>query len=484
MRSGYCILFLLILSSFIFPQTLQVQAAFPNLSFSFPVDIQNAGDGSDRLFIVEQGGIIRVVDNNPSATQSQIFLDIRNRVLVNDRFGLLGLVFHPDFEQNGYFYVNYNAAGPNRTVISRFSVSAINPDSANPASELILLEVNQPHRFHNGGQLAFGTDGYLYIGLGDGGPWNGSPDPSGHGQNRATLLGSMLRIDVDNSENGLNYAIPPDNPFRGNSDGFREEIWAWGFRNPWRFSFDPVTGWLWAADNGENLYEEIDIVVAGGNYGWKEMEAMHCYPPGSVCNPAAFELPIFEYGGNGQRRSVIGGYVYRGSETPELGAKYIYGDWLRNSIWALSYDGVNPPVNTLLTASFSGLSTFGLSESGEIYFAKISTGQIFRFEPTVAIDRVSEVPGVFSLAQNFPNPFNPETQIQYTVLKPANIEVKIFNLLGQEMTTLADRRHSPGSYSVTWDSRDRFGKLAPSGIYLYRLSAGEFSETRRMVLIR
>ncbi len=213
----------------VYSQTTAVESAFLNLTFFRPVDLQNAGDGSDRLFVIEQPGRMWVFENDPAVQSAQVFLNIQNKVLSDTRFGLLGFTFHPNFATNGYFYLNYTAANPNRTVIARYSVDPDNSNAADPKSEFVILTVNQPHNFHNGGQLAFGPDGFLYIGLGDGGPGN---DPNNNGQNRRTLLGAYLRIDVDNPGNGLYYSIPEDNPFSGNSDGFREEIFAWGFRNP------------------------------------------------------------------------------------------------------------------------------------------------------------------------------------------------------------------------------------------------------------
>mgnify|MGYP001262301701 CR=1 FL=1 len=258
----------LLLAPLVYAQ-YELEIAFPNLTFARPVDLQHAGDGSDRIFIVEQAGVIRVFANTSSVATADTFLNIQNRV--NDsgnEEGLLGLAFHPNFATNGYFYVNYTASNPRRTVVARYRVSA-NPNRADANSEFVLLTVNQPYENHNGGQLAFGPDGYLYIGMGDGGSGG---DPQNNGQDRRGLLGDMLRIDVDNPAGGLNYGIPPDNPFVGNTSGYREEIYAYGFRNPWRFSFDFVTGWLWVGDVGQGSREEVDIVEKGLNYGWRIME--------------------------------------------------------------------------------------------------------------------------------------------------------------------------------------------------------------------
>ena len=250
--------------------SLELEPAFDNLSFDRPVDIQHAGDGTNRVFVVEQHlGRIQVFENDKSVGSSQTFLELAE---VNTGFeeGLLGLAFHPDYETNGHFFVYYSTSGPRRSVVSRFTVDASNPNVADPASELVILEIAQPFSNHNGGQLAFGPfDGHLYIGLGDGGDGG---DPQDHGENRQTLLGSMLRINVDNATEATPYEIPADNPYVGNTNEFREEIFAYGLRNPWRFSIDPETGDIWAGDVGQGTWEEVDLIVNGGNYGWDIME--------------------------------------------------------------------------------------------------------------------------------------------------------------------------------------------------------------------
>ena len=241
------------------------EVAFPLLVFNQPDGIVADPTNNSRLFVLEQTGIIKVFDINPSVNTTNVFLDLTDKVLYGGEQGLLGLAFHPKFSENGLFYVDYVADNPRRSVISQFKVTADNPNVADKNSESTVLEISQPYSNHNGGQLAFGPDGYLYIGVGDGGS---EGDPSGNGQNRATLLGNILRIDVDLVSAGKNYGIPKDNPFVGNSLGYQEEIYAYGFRNPWRFSFDSATGELWVGDVGQNRIEEIDLVEKGKNYGW------------------------------------------------------------------------------------------------------------------------------------------------------------------------------------------------------------------------
>ena len=355
------------------PENYEVVVAFPNLSFSNPVGLYSADDGTNRLFVVEQEGIIQVFENSRNISVAQVFLDIRDLVLFGGEQGLLGLAFHPDYAQNGYFYVDYVADNPRRTVIARYSVSAGNPAQADRNSEQILLEVNQPFPNHKGGQIAFGPDGYLYIGLGDGGS---AGDPQGNGQNRATLLGKILRIDIDSSSQSLNYGIPSDNPFVGNTEGFREEIYAYGLRNPWRFSFDSATGRLWVADVGQDRMEETDIVEKGKNYGWNIMEGTLCYSPSQGCNQTGLELPVWEYG-HDLGISITGGFVYHGSELPELRDAYIYGDFGSGRIWALQYDGVNAPVNKELMDSNLSIASFGIDPQNELYICGYN-GKIYK----------------------------------------------------------------------------------------------------------
>jgi glucose/arabinose dehydrogenase len=352
----------------------QVENAFPNLSFKRPVDLQHSGDNTNRLFVVEQAGLIYVFSNSREVDSKNVFLDLKSKV--KDRGneeGLLGLAFHPNYKSNGYFYVNYTAANPNRTVISRFKVSDANKNEANPNSEQVILEIPQPYGNHNGGQLAFGSDGYLYIAVGDGGSGG---DPLGHGQNLTTMLGSILRIDIDNKANGKEYAIPADNPFAKNTNDYREEIYAYGLRNPWRFSFDKETGSLWTGDVGQDLYEEINIIVKGGNYGWNIMEGMHCFKPPAGCDTSGLILPVWEYGRK-EGISVTGGFVYRGKTMAGLIGKYIYGDFGSGNIWALDVSNKNKPFSALLLKTKLNIASFGTDQNNELYICSFD-GKIYR----------------------------------------------------------------------------------------------------------
>ena len=346
-------------------QSIDVEVAFPNLSFERMVFLTHAGDDTNWLFLALQPGRIMVFPNQSDVSRAEVFLDIRDRV--NDRGneeGLLGLAFDSRFSENGYFYVYYSASNPRRSVLSRFSVDGEQANRANPDSERVVLEVPQPYSNHNGGAIHFAADGYLYVALGDGGS---SGDPKGNGQDPGTLLGSILRIDPAAASSYGNYSIPGDNPFVGVS-GFRDEIWAFGFRNPWRFSFDRETGDLWAGDVGQRGYEEIDLVKRGLNYGWNVMEGFHCYPPSvSSCRQDGLEPPLVEYPLTSGNCAVTGGYVYRGGRVPLLQGAYLYGDFCSGRIWGLIYDGQEVSDTQLLLDSSLQISSFGEDEAGELY---------------------------------------------------------------------------------------------------------------------
>jgi len=375
-----------------------LENAFPNLTFNDPLDLQNSGDGTNRIFVVEQAGRIKVFPNSSSVTSLKTYLDITDRVSAGGEMGLLGLAFHPDYKNNGYFYVNYTVSNPRKTRISRFQVSSENPDSADKNTEVILLTFNQPFSNHNGGWIGFGPDdGYFYIGTGDGGS---AGDPQNNGQSITTFLGKILRIDIDNQDPGLEYAIPPNNPFVDSTGSVVKEIYAWGMRNPWRNSFDPVTGWLWSADVGQNAWEEIDIIENGKNYGWRCYEGNHPFNL-SGCDFPEYIFPIWEYS-HGQGCSITGGYVYRGPTVPELTGKYIYADFCTRTVWSLEYDGINPPDNkTLLTAPAS-VTSFGVDENNELYVVTFNPDRIYRFSPTVPLIAPSGLDGIALITLGVP----------------------------------------------------------------------------------
>lgn len=339
-----------------------------------PTDIQSANDGTGRLFLVQQNGIVRIHRNG--SLLAAPFLDIRSRTTGSGERGLLGLAFPPDFARKQRFFVDYtNLAGD--TVIAQYRVGA-NPDAADAASETILITIPQPYANHNGGQLRFGPDGYLYIAMGDGGSGG---DPQGNAQNRNSLLGKLLRVDVETEPGRLR--IPPDNPFV-NQGGARGEIWAYGLRNPWRFSFDRLTGDLWIGDVGQDAWEEIDFQPAssrgGENYGWNITEGAHCYRPSSGCNMTGITLPVAEIR-QGPECSVTGGFVYRGNAVAVLRGTYVYSDYCSGRIFGLTRQVLSSASRTLLNSGFR-VTTFGEDEAGELYVANAANGTIHRIDGT------------------------------------------------------------------------------------------------------
>ena len=347
-------------------QALRLERALPAAELRSPTNLAQTTGG--KLLVTEQAGRLSVFDEE-HLTAEHIFvpepLDISGRV--NSRGseeGLLGLALAPGGDS--YLYVYYSASGPRRSVVSRFSYSPLTGLAA-PDSELIILEVAQPYPNHNGGQIAFGPDGYLYIGLGDGGS---AGDPQNHGQDTSTLLGSILRIDVSQASPERPYAIPPDNPFA--AGGGRPEIWAYGLRNPWRFSFDRgagdrETGYLWAGDVGQNQWEEIDIIERGGNYGWNVLEGNHCFRPRDNCDRQGRIPPVHEYSLDGPPCSVIGGYVYRGEAIPWLRGAYVYGDYCSGKVHGLRYQDGQVTEHKELADTGLRIMSFAEDNDGELY---------------------------------------------------------------------------------------------------------------------
>lgn len=331
---------------------VQLVEAFPELRFPRPLYLASIPDGKNRLVVVQQGGRIVAFPNDPGTKKVETFLDISDRVqTAGGEEGLLGLAFDPDYRKNQHYYVNYTTPAPRRTIIARFTGN-------DPKSEKIILEIPQPYSNHNGGALVFGPDGYLYIGVGDGGAAN---DPHNYGQSLNTLLGKILRIDP---RSGSPYKIPKDNPFVG-VQGAKAEIWAYGLRNPWRISFDRETGELWAGDVGQNHVEEIDIITKGGNYGWRECEGHLAMPELKKPCPKQFLAPIVTYEHDSPAKSVTGGYVYRGKKLASLSGSYIYADFIDRRIWALKKNEALK--NTVIATAELPVSSFGEDEAGELY---------------------------------------------------------------------------------------------------------------------
>lgn len=364
---------------------IQVVNAFPNLpTFPFPVFLCGAGDNTNRIFVTDLYGKIYVFpnDSNVAASQMKIFLDIINLARYDGEMGLLGLAFHPNYASNGYFYVNYNNVNDGRTTISRFSRSIADPNKADSLSELKLLEIYQPYDNHKGGQMMFGQDGYLYIGMGDGG---NQGDPGNRAQNPDTLLGKVLRIDVNNTSGGHNYSIPPDNPYA--ISGGAKEVYALGFRNPWRFSQDSVTGLIYVADVGQNNYEEVDILQKGKNYGWHITEGTHCYNPAVGCDTSGITMPIKEYS-HAIGCSVIGGGIYHGQRRPELDGAYIYGDYCSGNISMFRYKNGVVTQDSMLIDTPNLILSFGQDENKEMY-CLCQNGIVYRFNKSTLTTNVN-----------------------------------------------------------------------------------------------
>jgi glucose/arabinose dehydrogenase len=337
-----------------------------------PLAIANAGDGSGRLFVADKGGRIYVISG--STVLPTPFLDISAKVSTGGEQGLLGLAFHPRYPADPRVFVDYtNTAGD--TVVSSFTVSAANPNAVDPGSEVVVLGVDQPYENHNGGTIQFGRDGYLYIALGDGGSGG---DPLNNAQNLGTLLGNILRIDIDHAAGGNAYAIPASNPFVGSS-GARGEIWLYGLRNPFRFSFDRATGDLWIGDVGQNAWEEIDVAragVSGLDFGWRVLEGNHCYSPSTGCSTAGMTAPVIEYA-HTYGCAVIGGNVYRGSAYPVLRGGYVFADECTGITWAISAAANGPQALVKVADGPGGIAGFGEDEAGELYAAALG-GQVYR----------------------------------------------------------------------------------------------------------
>ena len=449
-------LFLLFISLYTYAQNVDTQL-FKN-GFINPVDIQNAGD--ERLFIVEQAGRIKIL--NPDATINPTpFLNITSLISSGGERGLLGLAFHRDYANNGYFFVHYsNTSGD--TQIARYTVDSENPNFADPTSALLIIDVEQPYSNHNGGCIQFGVDGYLYIGLGDGGSGG---DPENRSQNLQTLLGKMLRIDIDNTEGANNYAIPLDNPFIDNPDALNE-IWAYGLRNPWRFSFDSNTNELWIADVGQNQIEEINRVTndaAGLNYGWRCYEGTQPYNTSGCPDPSELTFPVAEYN-HSVGYSITGGYVYHGNVYSDIQDLYIFAD-LNGLIGTVDNDN-----NLVIQGDFGGTwVSFGEDINGEIYIADIS-GSIYKI-----------IGGEIFDTENFTN-----SKIAI-IPNPASNSIRISN--SNSLITMITILDIKGAVVITERNLSTSEKLIPihslnSGIYIVKINSDNGQSIIKKIVIK
>jgi uncharacterized repeat protein (TIGR03806 family) len=472
------------------------QRAFPALTFSQPVLLLHAPGETSRLFVVQRGGVVKTFANVDTATTSTTFVDLNVRVNseADGETGLLGMAFHPNFATNHqvfFFYSGFGGPSNLRSFVSRFT-SNDNGLTLDPASEQILLTLDKQFGNHNGGMINFGPDGFLYISVGDGGSQG---DPNGNAQNLNSLFGKMLRIDVDGT---APYAIPATNPFK--NGGGRPELFAWGFRNPWRWSFDRGTGEIWVGDVGQDTIEEVDKVVLGGNYGWKIREAATCYNSAN-CNTAGLIDPIVAYTHAAGGQSITGGYVYRGTAIPSLVGKFVYGDYTSGKISAVFPDPVTGnPVGKLLATTNIGIGSFGQGPDGELYACDVNNGAIHKLVP-MGTSIPSTIPATLSATGCVvaSNPTQPSAgMIPYDVNSPlwsdgaskerffaipnatkihinadgdwdlpnGSIAVKTFTLGGKRVETRLMMRHTDGTwagYSYEWNDAQTDATLLPAG---------------------
>lgn len=416
MRNTFLFLTILLISTTLFAQEVAIELF--KSGFTRPLNLQNAGD--DRLFVVEQGGRIKIIQEDGSVNTTS-FLDISHKISSGNERGLLGLAFHPNYSNNGYFYVNYTQQNGD-TQVSRFSVDSGNPDIADLNSELSIISYAQPYSNHNGGALAFGPDGFLYISSGDGG---GSGDPDNNAQNLNVLLGKLLRIDVDTSSNGNNYTIPGDNPFVG-IPNTKPEIWAYGLRNPWRFSFDEIENHLWIGDVGQAAIEEINrqsIGEGGTNYGWRCYEGNIPFNTGNCPPHSDLTFPFAEYGHINGNCSITGGYVYRGSNYSDIEGLYFFADYCSGMIGTVDNAG-----NLINHGNFPGMwVSFGEDVNKKLYIVDITEGKIYKIKGSEAAGTED-----FALNNSFNVVPNPASEYVSLFLERGSINnIEIFDLRGR-----------------------------------------------------
>ena len=420
------IIVLIVIISNVYCNAQQIELELFASGFTKPVNIQNAGDS--RLFVLEQDGDIRIL-NEDGTVNSQPFLNIKNKV--NDaggERGLLGLAFHPEYGSNGYFYVNYVNKN-SETIISRFSTLSTDPNLADATSEFILITLPQPYANHNGGELVFGNDGYLFIALGDGGSGG---DPDNRAQDLQSLFGKLLRIDVDHPQNGDNYGIPEDNPF-AQSMTHKKEIWAYGLRNPWRFSLDKTTNELWIADVGQSKIEEINKVsttLAPLNYGWRCYEGREPYNLDSCPDSKVITFPISEYTHNNSgvsKCSITGGFRYRGALQPHFEGIYFFADYCSGEIGMLKENGAQWDMSFSEVFDGKKWTTFGEDNHGELYIADMASGSIFKLKDgTLSIDERD-----FFQVKIYPNPVTENLTIYLDILTSVKPKIFIYNVQKQ-----------------------------------------------------
>ena len=451
---------LLFLSTIVLSQDVTIELF--KSGFNKPLNIQHAND--NRLFVVEQGGRIKIIQ--PDGTINPLpYLDISNQVSNGSEQGLLGLAFHPNYSSNGYFYVNYTDVNGD-TKVSRFSVDASNPDVATSNSELLLLSYDQPFSNHNGGNVLFGPDGYLYISSGDGGSGG---DPNNNGQNINSFLGKLLRIDVDNPSGGNNYGIPSGNPFVGNTNA-KQEIFAYGLRNPWRFSIDTVENNIWIADVGQGNWEEINrapLESAGLNYGWRCYEGTHPYNTGNCPPQSELYFPIGEYSHSGGNCSITGGFVYRGSVYSDIAGLYFYADYCSGMIGTVDSSG-----NMINHGNFSGnWVSFGESVDKELFIIDISNGGIYKIKggELVGVEDYAST-NQLQVITNFSN-----STITFILKNDILRTIQLFDLKGSLIKSIEN---------ISEESRTISSDSLKSGVYLAKITSQKGATIVKKVIIQ
>lgn len=460
---------------------VETEDVFPDITFQFPVEVAIAPGQPDLLFVVEKGEEFvspqapsRILVVEEGDTQAEVFLDLSDKVYPGGEAGLFGLAFHPDYEANGKLYVYYTAKGIQRTVVEEYTRSSTNPLEADPASARVVIEVLQNVAIHNGGKIAFGPDGYLYIALGDGG---GQGDPDNNGQDLTNLLSTVSRIDVEPS-GGNEYQIPPDNPFVGVPKA-RPEIYAFGFRNPWKMGFDSETGDLWLGDVGQSRWEEVIRVEPGGNYGWPEAEANECHRPG--CTLDAYLPPVYAYPHDTSPEggfSISGGIVYRGSDLPGLQGQYLFADYVFPKLWALDTTGDEPQAS-LIVSSIPNVVSINEDASSEVLVTSLTEGKVYRLVPGVLDTDPDPDAAHVRLRLSSANPVRDAARLRLSAAPGTAVRVVAMDARGRELAVLFDGILSASEADLTLDARG-----LPAGAVFLRAQSGAGRAVLPLVVAR
>ncbi|MDP4220439.1 MAG: PQQ-dependent sugar dehydrogenase [Bacteroidota bacterium] len=461
-----------------------IQRAYPNLApFSKPLAIAMPNDGTNRFFVAEQRGKIYSFLNSDTVSVKKVFLDLTDRVpQTGDETGLVGLTFHPRFAENGFLYITYTQYFDTvfKVFISRFSADPANPDTVLAGSEEVILTLTPPTNEHHAGTLAFGPDGYLYASIGDGGMLY---DPLKIAQNPSSLFGKILRLDVNKYESSHYYGIPTDNPYIDSGATYKKEIYALGFRNPWKFSFDNATNSLWVGDVGQDFYEEVDLVHPGANYGWNILEGKHRFfnLPGDTTK---LTLPVWEYPHENFNQCVTGGYVYRGTAMPSLVGEYIYGDYVSGRMWALDYSSPDTIINKMLYDGSNPrimISSFGLDPNNEILVLDYLFGSIYRFPAPLGVVSTTVSRNPIALDRNYLDDRHTQTQAHITVSQSGRSSLALVDPAGREVTKYFDKMLTAGNYDFTIS---RFLNRCSNGIYFLRLNTSQGVFTQKILMMQ